>query len=245
MDKKKISVCMATYNGEKFIKKQLESILNQTMEVDEIIISDDNSTDNTLEIIKSFNNSKIKVLKNLEQGVVNNFENSLEKSTGDYIFLADQDDIWTLDKVEKVIKNLKIYDLVVHNAKIINSEDKIICKKTFFEIRNSKKGLLKNLYKNSYIGCCMAFNRNILEKSMPFPKNIPMHDSWIGLISEIYGKIYFDEEVLFYYRRHENNVTELNNSKNSKLKQLKIRWIIFKELKNKIFKRLTIKSQEK
>lgn len=237
MDKKKISVCMATYNGEKFIKKQLESILNQTMEVDEIIISDDNSTDNTLEIIKSFNNSKIKVLKNLEQGVVNNFENSLEKSTGDYIFLADQDDIWTLDKVEKVIKNLKIYDLVVHNAKIINSEDKIICKKTFFEIRNSKKGLLKNLYKNSYIGCCMAFNRNILEKSMPFPKNIPMHDSWIGLISEIYGKIYFDEEVLFYYRRHENNVTELNNSKNSKLKQLKIRWIIFKELKNKIFKR--------
>ena len=83
----------------------------------------------------------------------------------------------------------------------------------------------------------MAFNRNILEKSMPFPKNIPMHDSWIGLISEIYGKIYFDEEVLFYYRRHENNVTELNNSKNSKLKQLKIRWIIFKELKNKIFKR--------
>ena len=237
MDKKKISVCMATYNGEKFIKKQLESILNQTMEVDEIIISDDNSTDNTLEIIKSFNNSKIKVLKNLEQGVVNNFENSLEKSTGDYISLADQDDIWTLDKVEKVIKNLKIYDLVVHNAKIINSEDKIICKKTFFEIRNSKKGLLKNLYKNSYIGCCMAFNRNILEKSMPFPKNIPMHDSWIGLISEIYGKIYFDEEVLFYYRRHENNVTELNNSKNSKLKQLKIRWIIFKELKNKIFKR--------
>ena len=237
MDKKKISVCMATYNGEKFIKKQLESILNQTMEVDEIIISDDNSTDNTLEIIKSFNNSKIKVLKNLEQGVVNNFENSLEKSTGDYIFLADQDDIWTLDKVEKVIKNLKIYDLVVHNAKIINSEDKIICKKTFFEIRNSKKGLLKNLYKNSYIGCCMAFNRNILEKSMPFPKNIPMHDSWIGLISEIYGKIYFDEEVLFYYRMHENNVTELNNSKNSKLKQLKIRWIIFKELKNKIFKR--------
>lgn len=230
MEKKKISVCMATYNGEKFIRKQLESILNQTVEVDEIIISDDNSSDNTLEVVKKLNNSKIKIIKNLKQGVISNFENSLKESTGDYIFLADQDDIWTLNKVEKVTKKLEKYDLVIHNAKIINSQDEIISNEPFFEIRNSKKGLLKNLYKNSYIGCCMAFNRNILEKSLPFPKDIPMHDSWIGLIAEIYGKVYFDEEVLFYYRRHENNVTELNNSKNGRIKQFQIRWNLLKNL---------------
>lgn len=234
MDKIKISVCIATYNGERFIEKQLNSILKQTVEVDEIIISDDNSIDNTLKIIEKLNNSKIKVIKNIKQGVINNFENSLKKSKGEYIFLADQDDIWKPNKVEIMIKRLKEYDLVVHNAKIINSKDEKISEKTFFEIRNSRKGLLKNLYKNSYIGCCMAFNRKILEKALPFPMNIPMHDSWIGLIAEIYGKVYFDKEVLFYYRRHESNVSELKNTKNSKVKQFVVRYQILKNLIKRI-----------
>jgi glycosyltransferase involved in cell wall biosynthesis len=234
MDKIKISVCIATYNGERFIEKQLNSILKQTVEVDEIIISDDNSIDNTLKIIEKLNNSKIKVIKNIKQGVINNFENSLKKSKGEYIFLADQDDIWKPNKVEIMIKKLKEYDLVVHNAKIINSKDEKISEKTFFEIRNSRKGLLKNLYKNSYIGCCMAFNRKILEKALPFPMNIPMHDSWIGLIAEIYGKVYFDKEVLFYYRRHESNVSELKNTKNSKVKQFVVRYQILKNLIKRI-----------
>ena len=236
MDKIKISVCMATYNGERFIEKQLNSILKQTVEVDEIIISDDNSTDNTLKIIEKLNNPKIKVIKNLKQGVINNFENSLKKSKGEYIFLADQDDIWKPNKVEITIKRLKEYDLVVHNAKIINSKDEKIFEKTFFEIRNSRKGLLKNLYKNSYIGCCMAFKRKILEKALPFPNDIPMHDSWIGMIAERYGKIYFEREVLFYYRRHESNVTELSNSKNGRLKQFQIRWNLIKNFIKRILK---------
>ncbi|STO32265.1 Spore coat polysaccharide biosynthesis protein spsA [Fusobacterium necrogenes] len=237
MKRKKISVCMATYNGEDYIKKQIESILNQTLQVDEIIISDDNSNDLTLNIIKKFNNPKIKIIKNLKKGVINNFENSLKESTGDYIFLVDQDDIWELDKVDKIIKSLRKYDLVVHNAKIINSNDDVILKETFFDIRNSKKGILKNLYKNRYIGCCMAFNRKILEKVLPFPKDIPMHDSWIGLIAELYGNVYFETETLIYYRRHENNVTELNNSKNKKLKQLQIRWRLLKNLFIKVIKK--------
>lgn len=230
MEKKKISVCIATYNGENFIEKQLESILKQSVEVDEIIISDDNSTDNTLKIIEKFNSPKIRIIKNKKKGVINNFENSLRESRGEYIFLADQDDIWSSNKVEEVIKKLEKYDLVIHNAQIINSKDEKILKKTFFEIRNSRKGLLKNLYKNSYIGCCMAFNRKILNKALPFPDNIPMHDSWIGLVAEKYGRVYFDNKVLFYYRRHENNVTELNNSRNDRLKQLQIRWSLLKNL---------------
>lgn len=227
---KKISVCMATYNGERFLKKQLESIINQTLKVDEIIISDDGSTDNTLRIIENIQSPIIKVVRGPRQGVIKNFENSLKISKGDYIFLADQDDIWTLDKVEKTIELLKDNDLVIHNASIIDQNEKIIFDSSFFEIRNSKKGLLKNLYKNSYIGCCMAFNRKILNKVLPFPNDIPMHDSWIGLVAELYGKVYFNKEVLFYYRRHEMNVTGLNNSKNSKLRQFQIRWSLLKNL---------------
>ena len=82
----------------------------------------------------------------------------------------------------------------------------------------------------------MAFNRKILEKALPFPMNIPMHDSWIGLIAEIYGKVYFNKEVLFYYRRHESNVTELNNSKNSRLKQFQMRCSLIKNLIKRIIK---------
>lgn len=231
--KDKISVCIATYNGEKFIKKQIESILNQSIQVDEIIISDDNSSDNTLKIIEEFNSLKIRIIKNLKHGVINNFENALKESKGDYIFLCDQDDIWDYKKVEQVIKNLKKNDLVIHNAKIIDQYDKVIFEQTFFDMKKSRKGILKNLYKNTYIGCCMAFNRKILEKVLPFPKEIPMHDSWIGLVAEMYGKVYFDNKVLFYYRRHENNETDLFNSKNSKLKQFYIRWKLLENLLKK------------
>lgn len=230
MNREKISVCIATYNGEEYIEKQIKSILNQSKQVDEIIISDDGSTDLTLEIIKKINNSKIKIINNKKKGVINNFENSLKNSTGDYIFLCDQDDIWKSNKVEKISELLKENDLVIHNAKIIGKDDEITNDKDFFEIRNSKKGIIKNLYKNSYIGCCMAFNKKILNKSLPFPSNIPMHDSWIGLIAEMYGKVYFTEDILFYYRRHENNVTQLNNTKNNKYKQIQLRWQLIKNL---------------
>lgn len=239
MEKIEISVCMATYNGEKFVEKQLKSILEQSKLVDEIVISDDNSSDKTIEIIEKIKRKTkipIKILINKRKGVISNFENALNSCRGKYIFLADQDDIWLKNKVETVYKKLIKYDLVVHNARIIDSEDILLNIPEYFKIRNSKKGLLKNLYKNSYIGCCMAFNRKILEKALPFPLSIPMHDSWIGLIAEIYGKVYFNKEVLFYYRRHESNVTELNNSKNSRLKQFQMRCSLIKNLIKRIIK---------
>lgn len=239
MEKIEISVCMATYNGEQFIEKQVRSILNQSKKVDEIIISDDNSLDRTIEIIKKIKETSeipIKIILNKKKGVISNFENALNYCKGKYIFLADQDDIWLENKVEIVYRSLKKYDLVVHNAKIIDKNDFLLDFPDYFKIKKSKEGLLKNLYKNGYIGCCMAFNRKILEKSLPFPENIPMHDSWIGLIAEVYGKIYFDEEVLFYYRRHDSNVTELINSKNSRLKQFQMRWSLIRNLIKRILK---------
>ncbi len=202
-----ISVCIATYNGEKYIKEQLDSILYQLDRTDEIIISDDSSTDKTIEIIKSFNDNRIILYENQKfKSPIFNFENTLYHAQGDYVFLADQDDIWMPKKVETIKKFLKNYDLVLSDANIIYSKETTIYD-SFYIINGSKNGFINNIIKNSYLGCTMAFNRKILEKSLPFPKDIPMHDWWIGLIAEIYGKTYFINEKLISYRRHSNNVS--------------------------------------
>lgn len=225
----KISVCIATYNGELYIKDQIKSILNQSYEVDEIIVSDDGSTDQTLDILKEISSDKIKIVRNNKKGIISNFENAINFSTGDYIFLADQDDIWLQDKVEIVMKDLKEYDLVVHNAKILNKN--LQTGRELFEIYNSKRGILKNILKNTYMGCCMAFRRNIFGEKIVIPKNVYMHDIWIGLIAELYGKVKFNNKVLLLYRRHNNNASETASRSKRKLKdKFFIRVQLIKEL---------------
>lgn len=176
MKMKKISVCIATYNGEKYLKKQLDSILNQLKKEDEVIISDDTSTDATVEIIKAYNDRRIILIENQKfRSPIYNFENALKHASGDIIFLADQDDIWIDNKVCTVKKYLKSYDLVISDAEIIDTNDETLYR-SFYALNNSRKGFIKNIIKNSYLGCCMAFNRKILESALPFPKNVPMHD---------------------------------------------------------------------
>ena len=213
-----ISVCIATYNGSKYIKEQLDSILSQLSENDEIIISDDNSKDDTLQIIKEINDHRIKVITNKlstskhlysqnHYKVTLNFENTLKHAKGDYVFLSDQDDIWMPNKVKKSIEALKKYDLVLSNHSIIDSEGNI--QKNFYYIENPiKKTFCGNLFSLSFPGCCMAFRRNILIDSLPFPKNLIMHDGWIFLLAFINKRhIFFIDEPLIKYRRHSNNVS--------------------------------------
>lgn len=202
-----ISVCIATYNGEKYIKEQILSILPQLSVTDEIIVSDDGSSDKTLTIIESLNDARIKIIhNNLKHGFVSNFENAIRHAKGDYIFLSDQDDIWTTNKIEVCLRYLQITDLVVHNALLVNAQGEKSCI-DFFSIRKSKAGYWKNLYKNSFIGCCMAFKSSLLNSILPFPKYILWHDMWIGLIAEKKGKTIFIPDILLYYRRHENNAS--------------------------------------
>jgi glycosyltransferase involved in cell wall biosynthesis len=167
----KISVCMATYNGEKYIKEQLDSILNQISQNDEIIISDDNSTDNTIEILKSYNDKRIKIyLNNKDKGYTKNFENALEKVSGDVIFLCDQDDIWVNNKIEKTLVYFKDYDFIISDNKVVNKDLNTIYE-SHFNVCNTKKGFFNNLLLPRYVGACMAFKKEVLEKSLPFPKN--------------------------------------------------------------------------
>ena len=209
-----ISVCMATYNGEKYLRTQLDSIIKQISEKDELIISDDGSTDKTLEIISEYcnNYSNIVFLQGPKNGVIKNFENALKVANGDVIFLTDQDDIWMNNKVDSVMQifEKEKVTLVLHDATIIDASSKII-ENSFFERRNSKKGLINNIVKNSYLGCCMAFKKELLTYALPFPAKIEMHDWWIGLIAEKYGRVNFMKDKLIGYRRHGNNVSSFHH----------------------------------
>jgi len=202
-----ISVCMTTFNGEKFLKRQLDTILQQLGKEDELIISDDSSTDQTIEIIQSYHDSRIRLLENGHfHSPVFNMENALKKAQGDYIFLADQDDVWLPGRVVKAVDKLQQYDLVVCDAYIVDETEKVL-NDSYFAWKGSGNGFWRNLKKNSFLGCCMAFNRKILSAALPFPKNIVMHDIWIGLLAEQFGKILFLQDRLILYRRHSDNFT--------------------------------------
>jgi glycosyltransferase involved in cell wall biosynthesis len=205
----KISVCLASYNGEKFIFEQINSILGQLDDKDELIVSDDSSTDKTLSIIEGFEDGRIRVLSgNKFYNPVYNFENAIKQAAGEIIVLSDQDDIWLENKTGIIRqyfqkKPNKFFSLVL-DGQIINEGGQII-EESIFETLGSGKGILKNLIKNTYMGCCMAFSRDLREKVLPFPKGIPMHDSWIGLLSEFYGGVEFVPEKTIQYRRHKAN----------------------------------------
>lgn len=239
----KISVCIATYNGEKFIYDQLQSILDQLLENDEIIVSDNYSNDKTINIIKSINDSRIKIYFLKKRNLIKNFENALIHAKGDYIFLSDQDDIWLPNKIKIMLEELNSYDLIVSDCIVVNRDLETI-EPSFYYINKSKSGFFKNIIKNSYLGCCMAFNRKILEASLPFPENIPMHDWWIGMIAEAIGEVLFLEDKLILFRRHGLNASITGQKSTYKI-SLRIKWrfLIIKELLFRYIKIILMKTQ--
>ncbi len=202
-----ISVCIPTFNGEKFILQQLQSILCQLNKNDEVIVSDDSSSDNTISIVENIKDDRIKIFKNqCFKNPVYNMEFALKNAKGDFIFLSDQDDIWADNKVEKMIEHLKNYHLVVSDAIIVDENENIL-NPSYYSWKGSGKGFWKNFIKNSYIGCAIAFRKEILEYVLPFPKKIAMHDIWIGLVANLYFKVVFIDDKLLKYRRHPKNLT--------------------------------------
>lgn len=223
---------MPTYNGEKFIRIQLESILSQLGNGDEVVISDDSSTDKTVEIIKSFNDSRIHLLENNSfHSPVYNLENALKNAKGDFIFLSDQDDEWTVDKVSVCLEKLKDCDLLIHDADIVDGNG-IQTAKSFFKLNHTKKGKFYNLLKNGYLGCCMCFSKNLLSQFLPFPKKLPMHDIYIGNFAAFNGyRIKFIEDKLIHYRRHGNNASITSEHSHRKLlSRISDRIIILKNI---------------
>lgn len=229
-----ISVCIATYNGEIFIREQIDSILRQLSSDDEIIVSDDGSTDGTISIINSIDDKRIRVIEGpRKQSPTSNFECALKASKGDYIFMSDQDDVWKPNKVKICMKWLQRYDCVVSDAEVTDSSLNPLYS-SLYAIMQVRQGRIYNtIWKNGYTGCCMAFRRNVLEASLPFPKDIPMHDIWIGNVAAYKYNVKFIPDTLIYFRRHED--TTSCNGKGSKfsiLQQIKFRWSVIKNIAN-------------
>jgi glycosyltransferase involved in cell wall biosynthesis len=209
----KISVCLAAYNGALYIREQIDSILIQLTPLDELIVSDNCSTDETIDIVKSFNDPRIKIHTEKRQGIISNFQNALLRATGDVIFLADQDDIWLEHKVSTVLSSLNQCDLVLHDALVVDSTSKLLSN-SLFAITKPKSGLFMNLMKSSYVGCCMAFKKDLLKYALPLPMSIGMHDWWIALVGEAYFKTTHLKDQLIKYRRHEANFSSTTGGSN-------------------------------
>lgn len=205
-----ISVCMATYNGERFLDDQINSVLRELAPKDELVIVDDVSTDATIEIIRRHNDSRIVLYQNdANLGPVRSFEKAISLSSGDVVFLCDQDDLWYPGKVAEMASLIQGKKMVVVCDCNVIDEHGAILSQSFQTVRRSRSGFFCNLYRNGYLGCAMCFKASLKKVILPFPKGIRMHDEWIGLVGDVAGDVVFSKKILFGYRRHSTNVTKL------------------------------------
>lgn len=231
MFSQKISVAMCTYNGELFIEEQLRSIINQTQSVNEIIICDDYSTDNTLAIANQIlkeSSLEYEIFVNEQQlGVLRNFEKAIGMCTGDIVFLCDQDDIWETDKVEHMAKAFTedvVY--VFSDGILINQKDAVISKsllKSFnysFDANNLVDLFArKQQYPN---GCLLAIKKDFFGSIQPFKDSTCglYHDTWLGITSVLFGKSVFVNKKLIQYRIHMNSTTQGKEGQDKWLKNI-------------------------
>ena len=224
---------MATYNGARYVEKQIQSILPQLRMDDELIISDDSSTDDTVRIIAGIPDPRIKLHTNSRfRDPIKNFQNALQFARGDYIFLSDQDDVWMKDKYGDMLSLLNHYDLVVSDSVVVDDDLNPI-HPSFFSYLKSGKGVIKNIIKSSYYGSCMAFTKQIANLSVPFPETKEIgHDLWIGLVAEMVGKVVFYHKPLLLYRRHDSAFTStgLLGSNRTAFQKLNGRFTMVKEV---------------
>lgn len=204
------SVAMAAYQGMPYISAQTDSILAQLAPDDELVISDNGSTDGTQDYLETIaeKDSRVRIFILPEpKGVLPNFQNALRKCRGDIIFLCDQDDIWKpgkMDTISALFTGRPRLMAVQADAEIIDADDQPVSN-SFYAQRKCGPGLRKNFWKNTWQGCSMAFRRELLDAALPFPPGIPMHDGWIGMLSELAGEVLFVPEILISYRRHTEN----------------------------------------
>lgn len=220
-----VSVAMATYNGEKYIRQQVDSILAQLTNEDELIISDNGSKDGTLRILNDHysNDSRVSIINCQNPGVIANFNNALSHCNNEIIFLSDQDDIWQSNKVEVTLNNFLTHpsiDLIMSDIVVVDNQMNPIIP-SFFAYRGTRLGVLKNIFKNTYIGCAMAFRKSFVQPLLPIPDKVPMHDMWLGIMANKHHKAMLIPDKLTFYRRHDNTVTTVEN--HSSLLE-KIRW---------------------
>ena len=211
---------MATYNGQKYLVEQLDSIINQTYHNWNLLIRDDNSTDKTLEIIQNYHkkDKRIKILKDNKGnlGIVRNFEELLKSSESEFIMFSDQDDIWVENKLDmylKMIEKIKNKGFMIHSDAILFDKNKSnILKDTFISKKAINRGL-ENVFFNYFVqGATILISKEIKNFILPFPKEVYLHDRYIHLISELFFERIFVNKALIYYRQHGDNQIGAKNT---------------------------------
>ncbi|MBQ4034746.1 MAG: glycosyltransferase [Paludibacteraceae bacterium] len=211
----KVSIAIATYNGAKALREQLDSLYNQTVQPDEIFVSDDCSNDGTVEILEEYHRTKgLKYTVNEHNlGFNKNFENALKNTTGEFIMICDQDDIWMPEKVEVLLKAIKKHDctkpVLVTSTTKDYMDGKVIRDNT-----RPRMSWLQMLYGNNTQGCCTILNRVLLNKALPIdvPKG-SLYDGYLGMIAGMTGEWENIGTPLMYYRHHANNVIANNDKR--------------------------------
>ena len=212
-----ISVVLATFNGERFLEKQIKSILEQTLPPSKILVFDDRSSDKTIEILKSFDgNSSIEYAINHEnKGVTRNFIDGILATETSYIALADQDDIWKRDKLERcyhTIKNLEAEgkpSIVFSDLEVIDANDQVVSASFWKELGINDYHFCFDtlLFGNFVTGCTILMDHNIRKYLSRIPVNLDIHDSWIALLAYSFGNASGIKLPLVSYRQHHNNIT--------------------------------------
>lgn len=247
MNEYKCSVIISTYNGEKFIQKQLISIKEQTMPAYEVLISDDNSTDSTAKIIEKFISENYlynwKFQRNLKnKGYYRNFMSLAASAEGDLIFFCDQDDIWKLNKIERLEKyfeNNGNVSVVSSNVDFIDSDDNEIEYNDYFTTKNEYCVEIEDiLYTSPILGCSMAFKKSFLNylKLNSLTMEFGSHDTLLTIIGALNGNLYRITDNLIYYRIHGANTSISRECNNliTRQNENKSKTIFLSDLKNNI-----------
>jgi len=217
-----VSIALATYNGERFLKEQIESLLNQTYKNIEIVISDDKSTDKTLEILNYYLQKDERIKFSINQnpsGFQKNFEKAIEQCCGEIIFLCDQDDVWYENKIEEhlsIYRNTN-YKWVCNKVRIISKDNKNLGGlDDFYTNYYSNIKILNQIGGRCIIGCSTSYIAKYIKNIWPISKYAPSHDSYIQLNIRPH-KTYLIEKVLQDYRQHENNVFGINKKESNNI----------------------------
>lgn len=213
----RVSVCMATYNGAPYLREQLDSILSQLHKEDELIVSDDHSIDDTLSIVASYEDPRIRIIANPGKGGhVQNFAHSMEHATGEFIALSDQDDIWVENRLERMLDQLRLmprYSLVVGDfTEFGRDQDRTTLKR----LGSSPRTGLVPLYRlfvgrARYSGSAFMFRRDLVRFVLPIPEYIEAHDVWIAMNACVHGEVSHLAETTVMRRLHGYNMTPLRH----------------------------------
>jgi len=206
-----VSVVMAVHNGRRFLGEQIASVLTELNPEDELLVVDDASSDNSGAWLRGLGDDRVSVHVNEHNlGVIASFEKGLSLASKEIVFLCDQDDVWLPGKRAAFLSAFESTPgvlVVISDAQLINA-DGLVTAPSFMAMRGGfRAGLLSTLFRNRYLGCAMAFRRELLAAALPIPRAVPMHDMWLGVLGVALGQVQFLPRPWLQYRRHGGNVS--------------------------------------